>query len=150
MRFFIFIILPQQVKIIGRVHTTQGAHGTSQFKEVENSHVPMYWCALPDFQTFRLPCYKFERIYLPTFPRPSGKCSTTHPCKILLGTFFLKQSYASISFPLCSCFSKLQQVSKVQNIWFLSPLVLSKRENLALLSLYTFWGKCVYFSIFEW
>ena len=38
----------------------------------------------------------------------------------------------------------------VRNIWFLSPLVLSKWENLALLSLYTFWGKCVYFSIFEW
>ena len=26
----------------------------------------------------------------------------------------------------------------VRNIWFLSPLILSKRENLALLSLYTF------------
>ena len=62
-------------------------------------------------QTFRLPCYKFERIYLPTFPRPSGKCSTTHPCKFLLWIFFLKHSYASILFPLCSCFSKLQQES---------------------------------------
>ena len=30
---------------------------------------------------------------------------------------------------------------------FVSSLVLSKWENLALLSLYTFWGKCVYFSI---
>ena len=37
--------------------------------------------------------------------------------------------------------------SWVRNIWFLSPLVLSKWENLAL---YTFWGKCVYFSILEW
>ena len=91
----------------------------------------MYWCAIPYFQTFRLPCYKTERVYLPTFPRPSGKCSTTHPCVILLVIFFLRQSYASISFPLCSCFSKLQQVSKVQNIWFLSPLVQSKWENLA-------------------
>ena len=41
-------------------------------------------------------------------------------------------------------------VNKVRNIWFLSPLVPSKQENLALLSLFTFWGKCVYFSIFEW
>ena len=40
--------------------------------------------------------------------------------------------------------------SLVRNIWVFSPLVPSKRENLALLSLYTFWGKCVYFSIFEW
>ena len=40
--------------------------------------------------------------------------------------------------------------SRVRNIWFLSPLVLSKWENLSFLSLYTFWGKCVYFSIFEW
>ena len=33
-----------------------------------------------------------------------------------------------------------------------SPLVPSKREKniLVLLSLYIFWGKCVYFSIFEW
>ena len=38
-------------------------------------------------------------------------------------------------------------VKKVRNMLFLSPLVLSKSENLALLSLYTFWGKCVYFSI---
>ena len=37
-------------------------------------------------------------------------------------------------------------ISKVRNIWFLSPLVLSKRENLALLTLYTFWGKCVFFQ----
>ena len=35
---------------------------------------------------------------------------------------------------------------------FFSPLVPSKREKnlLVLLSLYIFWGKCVYFSIFEW
>ena len=39
---------------------------------------------------------------------------------------------------------------KVRNIWFLSPLVLSKWENLAFSVFYTFWGKCVYFSIFEW
>ena len=32
----------------------------------------------------------------------------------------------------------------MRNIWFLSPLFLSKRENLALLSLNTFWGKRVY------
>ena len=40
----------------------------------------------------------------------------------------------------------------VRNIWFFSPLVPSKREKniLVLLSLYIFWGKCVYFSIFEW
>ena len=31
----------------------------------------------------------------------------------------------------------------------LSPLIPSKWENLALLSLYTFWGKCVYFSIYN-
>ena len=39
----------------------------------------------------------------------------------------------------------------VQNIWFISPLVPSKREKniLVLLSLSIFWGKCVYFSIFE-
>ena len=30
---------------------------------------------------------------------------------------------------------------RVRNIGFLSPLVPSKRENLALLRLYTFWGK---------
>ena len=111
---------------------TQGAHGTSMFSEVINPSPHFLIDVLVHFQilqTFRLPCYKTERIYLPTFPRPSGKCSTTHPCKVLLGTFFLKQSYASISFSLCSCFSKLQQVSKVQNIWFLSPLVLSKQEN---------------------
>ena len=72
-------------------------------------------------------------------------------------------------------------MSKVRNIWFLSPLVPSKRENLVLLSVYIFegsvliflflnekiykyvfidiifllslhifWGKCVYFWIFEW
>ena len=39
--------------------------------------------------------------------------------------------------------TKIGVHDKVQNIWFLSPLVLSKRENLALLSLYTFWWKCV-------
>ena len=37
--------------------------------------------------------------------------------------------------------------SNVRNIWFLSPHVLSNWENLALLSLFTFWGKCVYFII---
>ena len=37
---------------------------------------------------------------------------------------------------------------KVQNICFFSPLVPS--NILVLLSLYIFWGKCVYFSIFEW
>ena len=41
------------------------------------------------------------------------------------------------------------EISLVRNILFLSPLVLSNWENLALLSLYTFCGKCVYFSIFE-
>ena len=42
--------------------------------------------------------------------------------------------------------------SLVRNIWVFSPLVPSKREKyiLVLLSLYIFWGKCVYFSIFEW
>ena len=45
--------------------------------------------------------------------------------------------------------------SEVQNIWFLSHLVPSKREKniqteTVCLSLYIFWGKCVYFSIFEW
>ena len=33
---------------------------------------------------------------------------------------------------------QLSTNSKVRNIWFLSPLVMSKQENLALLSLYTF------------
>ena len=45
------------------------------------------------------------------------------------------------------------QPTEVRNIWvFFSPLVPSKREKniLVLLSLYIFWGKCVYFSIFEW
>ena len=40
-------------------------------------------------------------------------------------------------------------ISRVRNIWILSPLVLSKWEDLALLSFYTFWGKCL-FLIFEW
>ena len=44
----------------------------------------------------------------------------------------------------------MNEFTKVRNIWFLSPLVLSNWEKLALLSLYTFWGKSVYFSIFEW
>ena len=41
---------------------------------------------------------------------------------------------------------------KVRNIWIFSPHVHSKREKsiLVLLSLYIFWGKCVYLSIFEW
>ena len=41
--------------------------------------------------------------------------------------------------------------TRVQNIWGFSPLVLSKREKniLVLLSLYIFWEKCVYFSIFN-
>ena len=43
-----------------------------------------------------------------------------------------------------------QSAIKVRNISFLSPLVLSKWENLALLSLYIFGWKCVYFSIFGW
>ena len=43
-------------------------------------------------------------------------------------------------------------VTKVRNIWSFSPLVPSKREKniLVFLSLYIFWGICVYFSIFEW
>ena len=56
-------------------------------------------------------------------------------------------------FILKSCDSSqmnlIRAVARVQNIWFLSLLVPSKWENLALLSLCTFWGKCVYFSIFE-
>ena len=32
----------------------------------------------------------------------------------------------------------------MRNIWFLSPLVPSKQENLALLSLYTFWGVFIF------
>ena len=42
------------------------------------------------------------------------------------------------------------EMSWVGNIWFFSPLILSKWEILQLSQLYTFWGKSVYFSIFEW
>jgi hypothetical protein len=38
----------------------------------------------------------------------------------------------------------------VGNIWFLSPLVLSKWEVPQLSQFVYFWGECVYFSIFEW
>ena len=42
--------------------------------------------------------------------------------------------------------------TKVRNIWFFSPLVPSEWEKniLILLSLYIFWGKCVYLPIFDY
>ena len=64
---------------------------------------------------------------------------------------------ASSFCPMLSVFESFKKilghfirVSKVGNICFLSPLVPSKQEDLALLSFYTFWGKCGCFSIFEW
>ena len=40
-------------------------------------------------------------------------------------------------------------LSQVRNIWFFSHLIPSRDKcMLILLSLYIFWGKCVYFSIF--
>ena len=44
---------------------------------------------------------------------------------------------------------KYQEKTKVGNICFFSPLVLSNERILSFLSLYIFWGKCVHVSIFE-
>ena len=62
----------------------QGAHETSRFNKVKNLHAferPIIDINLHSqiFKNFHLLCYKTEIVYLPTFPLPSGKCSTTHP-----------------------------------------------------------------------
>ena len=45
-----------------------------------------------------------------------------------------------------------QLIHRCEIFGFFSPLILSKWEKnvFVLLSFYTFWGKCIYFSIFGW
>ena len=42
------------------------------------------------------------------------------------------------------------QSSMAHNLWFKKKILNSESHDLGLLSLYNFWGKCVYFLIFEW
>ena len=64
--------------------------------------------------------------------------------------FGSRQRYKFLNSNLFDFQAASQGDSMVWNIWFSSPLIPWERENLVLLSLYIFWGKCVYFSIFEW
>jgi hypothetical protein len=45
---------------------------------------------------------------------------------------------------------KFLDLAMVLIFWFHTKILNSGSHDLALLSLYIFWGKCVYFSIFEW
>ena len=49
-----------------------------------------------------------------------------------------------------NCYICLKDTSRGLIFWFDTKILNSGSHDLGLLSLYIFWGKCVYFSIFEW
>ena len=46
--------------------------------------------------------------------------------------------------------ANISETSEAQNFWVKMKILNRESHDLALLSLATFWGKCAYFSIFEW
>ena len=109
-----------------------------------------------NFNQFWNFCFQRQLFRIHCQDRPSYQPTGSMEVKYQIEIIFIKSSFPNQNWWFkgfsCEGGGKYRPDSWVRNICFFSPLIPSKREKniLVLLSLYIFWGKCVYFSIFEW